>query len=87
MQPRKLQLVVNDKPVQTPDQQDRVTVPVEGLTPFTFHVPAEAIGDGKHVTIKLVYDGWIVPAQSGSSGDQRKLAVAVDWVRFTRTQR
>jgi len=85
MQPRKLQLFVNDKPVQTPDQQDQVTVPVEGLTPFTFHVPAEAIGSGKHVTIKLVYDGWTVPAQTGSGGDQRKLAVAVDWVRFTRS--
>jgi hypothetical protein len=85
MQPRKLQVFVNEKPVQTIDQQGRVAVPVEGLTPFTFHVPAEAIGNGKHVTIKLVYDGWTVPAQTGSGGDQRKLAVAVDWVRFTRS--
>jgi hypothetical protein len=58
----------------------------DSLTQFTFHVPANLIGTGKHVTLTLAYDGWTVPAQVQPGGDQRKLAIAVDWIRFTRSE-
>ncbi len=61
-----------------------VTVPTTGLTTFTFHAPAALIGDGKHLMLTLDYDGWTVPKDVGQGNDPRKLAIAVDWIRFDR---
>lgn len=36
------------------------------------------------MTVTLDYDAVIVPNEVGQSADPRKLAVAVDWVAFTR---
>ncbi|MCC6613487.1 MAG: hypothetical protein IT320_08415 [Anaerolineae bacterium] len=76
-EPRQLELRVNGEPVG-----DAVAVEPDALQEFTFDVPAEAIGDGQHIEITLAYDGVIVPAEVGQSGDPRKLSVAVDWVRI-----
>src|SRR5260221_869112 len=61
------------------------SVSVDSLGTLTFNVPASAIGNGKHTTVTLIYDGVDVPSQVGVSQDQRKLSVMVDWVRFSRT--
>ncbi|NDJ79121.1 MAG: hypothetical protein GYB65_22965 [Chloroflexi bacterium] len=76
---RQLQLLVNDIPVGDP-----VTVPTDPLTPLTFDVPADAIGSGQYVTFTLAYDGRISPAEAEGSGDQRQLALFVDWIEFAR---
>jgi hypothetical protein len=78
-EPRALRLLVNDAPLNPV-----VDVPVDSLQTFTFAVPAQIIGAGKHVTVTLDYDGWVVPAEVGQSSDPRKLALMVDWVRFKR---
>jgi len=78
-EPRQIRLWVNDQPLG-----DFVTVPIERLEEYTFHLPAEVVGNGKHLTLTLEYDTWRVPVQVGQSQDQRQLAVAVDWLRFTR---
>ncbi|MBI5961300.1 MAG: hypothetical protein HY866_21355, partial [Chloroflexi bacterium] len=74
---RELQLLVNGEPVGDP-----VIVPTETLTPLVFDLPASVIGSGQHLELTLAYDGWTVPAEAGQSGDQRRLALAVDWVEF-----
>jgi hypothetical protein len=58
------------------------TVPASNLTTLDYHIPAEAIGDGKHVTVILAYDSTDSPADVGLGGDTRKLAIMVDWIRF-----
>jgi hypothetical protein len=75
---RELRVAVNDTPLGT------VTVPTEGLRAFSFSVPADAVGTGRHVTVRLDYDRPDIPADVGQSADPRPLAVAVDWVRFAR---
>lgn len=77
-QPRQLQILINDQPVGDP-----VTVAVEPLQPYTFHIPADVIGDGQHLKLTLAYDGTLVPAEIGQGSDQRKLAIAVDSVVFS----
>jgi hypothetical protein len=77
-QTRRLRLLVNDTPV------GEVEIQPDFLQTVAFTVPAEVIGDGRHVTVTLDYDGWIAPNEIGQSADQRKLALLVDWVVFTR---
>jgi hypothetical protein len=77
-----LTLLVNG----TPAQGDTAMVPVGGLQTFTFTIPANVIGDGKHITLTLNYDAPDVPANLGASTDQRPLAIAVDWIRFKQLQ-
>lgn len=48
------------------------------LTLFTFFVPQEVIGDGKHIIVQFVYDSSDV----GQSADSRSLTLALDWIRF-----
>ncbi|HLY25648.1 MAG TPA: hypothetical protein VKQ72_04870 [Aggregatilineales bacterium] len=80
-QARQLRLLANGV-----DSGTVATVQTDQLAPFTFHVPSSSIGDGKHITFTLIYDGWAIPKDSDkNSTDTRKLAVAVDWIRFTRT--
>jgi hypothetical protein len=84
-QTRTLRLLVNDTPLEGQQQ-----VTTDSLHTYTFQIPASAIGDtaavggSNHVTLTLDYDGWVVPADSGQSGDSRKLAIMVDWIRFAR---
>lgn len=78
-EPRLLRLLVNGVPVGEP-----VTVTTDALQAYRFLIPASVIGDGKRVTLTLDYDGWTVPAAVNAGEDTRKLAVAVDWIRFTR---
>ncbi len=73
---RQLRLLVNDTPVG-----DAQTVTIDTLHEYTYSIPAGLI-DGKQDKITLDYDAVIVPADVELSGDIRKLAVAVDWIRF-----
>lgn len=61
-----------------------ITVPVEGFGQFSVGLPAEVIGDGRQVNLRLIYDSVDIPAEISQGGDPRKLAIMVDWVRFTR---
>lgn len=78
-EPRRVRLLVNETALDM-----AATVAVESLEAYTFTVPAESIGDGQHVTITLDYDNALIPVEIGQSGDQRRLAVAVDWIQFER---
>ena len=75
-EPRQITVSVNDTPIGT------VTVNQDTLSRHTFNIPAALIGSGQHVTIMLDYDAVIVPADIGQSADPRRLAVAVESVRF-----
>jgi hypothetical protein len=77
-QPRQLRLLVNDAPMGDP-----VTISVDTLNEYTFSIPASVIGGGKGVTLTLDYDAVAIPAEVDQSADTRKLAVSVDWIRFT----
>jgi len=77
--PRQLQIAVNGTPLQT-----TATVPTEGMQTFTFNVPAAVVGSGKHVAVTLNYDAPDKPVDLGVSQDPRPLAIAVDWIRFTK---
>jgi len=59
-----------------------VTVTPHNLQTLTFNMPADVVKDGKHLTLTLNYDNVVVPKDVGQGGDERKLAVAVDWVEF-----
>jgi len=61
---------------------DAVTVKPDSLQTLTFNLPADVVKDGKHITLTLDYDGVVVPKDVGQGGDERKLAVAVDWIDF-----
>ncbi|NDJ61055.1 MAG: hypothetical protein GYB67_08010 [Chloroflexi bacterium] len=78
-EPRTLRLRVNDQPLGAP-----VVVATAQLAEYTFELPAALIGDGVHVEIVFDYDGWRVPTEVGQGDDQRRLALAVNWLRFTR---
>jgi len=64
----------------------RATVREGALAEYRFTVPAAQIGDGRHVTFTLVYQGWDVAADLGLSADARRLALAVDWMRFAQVE-
>lgn len=76
---RSLELSVNGTKLD-----EQVAVVVDSLNTYTFSLPAEVVGHGKNLTLVLEYDAWVVPADVLESGDVRKLAVAVDWIRFER---
>ncbi len=79
-EPRQLSVLINNILVA-----DSVTVPVNSLHDFTFSVPADVIGNGKHVVLTLAYDAAIAPADVEPSDDTRQLAVAVATIRFARS--
>ncbi len=76
-EPRTLKLMVNGVPLGS-----AVTIIPDSLQTLTFTLPADVVKDGKHLNLTLDYDGIIVPKEVGMGGDERKLAVAVDWVEF-----
>jgi hypothetical protein len=61
---------------------DPVNVSTAALVDYMWRIPADVIGDGRHIQITLAYDAVIVPADVGQSADQRRLAVAVDRLTF-----
>jgi hypothetical protein len=75
---RELRVLANDVLLGDP-----VRVATDSLQTFTFTLPAEVVGQAKHLTLTLAYDSVIVPKDVGQSDDPRKLAVAVDWVKFS----
>ena len=77
-EPRRVVVLVNGVEVGA------VTTPTDTLRAHTFDVPAAAVGSGQHVEIVLDYDTVVVPAEVGQSADPRRLAVAVDTLRFAR---
>lgn len=81
-----LSLLVNGQPAaaQGVGGSDTLRINIDALQEVSFDLPADLIGGGQHVEITLVYDTTIVPAEVGQSSDPRRLAIAVDWVRFTR---
>lgn len=78
-EPRQLRLLVNDTPLGDP-----VTVTPDALHDYTFQLPADVLGSGQAVRLTLDYDAVVIPANVGQGADTRQLAVAVDWIRFTR---
>ena len=76
---RELQLLVNAAPLGDP-----VSVEKDGLQNLTFDLPADRVGDGKHLTFTLAYDAAVVPVEVGQSADERPLAIAVDRIQFER---
>ncbi|HEX3052274.1 MAG TPA: hypothetical protein VHP83_16560 [Aggregatilineaceae bacterium] len=85
-EPRILRLLVNGVPAPLADNSSDNTaaIPTNTLVPATFTVDAETIGDGQYITLELAYDGWVVPAEVGQSGDTRKLALLIDQITFQR---
>jgi len=78
-QPRTLKLLVNGTQIGS-----AVTVTPDGLQTLTFTLPADLVKDGNHLNMTLDFDGVVVPKDVGQGGDERKLAVAVDWIDFTK---
>jgi hypothetical protein len=76
---RGVELIVNGTPVG-----GWVSVGTGALVDYHWRIPASAIGDGQHVQLRLIPDATIVPADVGQSADPRRLAVAIDRMRFTR---
>ncbi len=76
-EPRQLKVLANGVPLGDP-----VTVTTDSLQTFSFNIPADVVEQGKHLTLTLDYDAVVVPKVVGQSGDERKLALAVDWVEF-----
>ncbi len=74
-QPRQLRVLVNGQPLGAP-----VSVAVDALRPYRFSIPADAVGDGQHLTLTLDYDATVIPAEVGQGGDTRRLALAVDTI-------
>ncbi len=89
-EPRELQVLVNGHPLSNALERglggEVVQVTTDTLQTFTFTLTAEVVGQGKHLTLTLAYDSVIVPRDIGQSDDPRKLAIAVDWVRFERAE-
>ena len=76
-EPRQLRLLANDTPLG-----EAVQVQTDNLQLFTFDLPGDITGDGKHLTLTLDYDDVIVPDDVGQSADGRPLAISVDRIRF-----
>lgn len=76
---RRVALRVNGVEIGAP-----VIVGTGGLSEYTWQVPADVIGSGQHVRITLTYDDVIVPRDVGQSGDPRRLAIAIDYLRLRR---
>jgi hypothetical protein len=76
---RELSLLLNDTPIG-----ETQSVIVDTLNTYTYQLPAELVGNGRNLRLTLSYDNVIVPKEVGQSEDERKLAIAVDWIQFRR---
>jgi len=61
---------------------DSVMIETDVLSEYRFELSADAIGDDGAVHMIIRYDGAITPQEAGVGGDTRRLAIAVDSVRF-----
>ncbi|MBL8131631.1 MAG: hypothetical protein JNL42_07215 [Anaerolineae bacterium] len=61
---------------------ESVLVSVDSLGTYAFTLPAGVVGSGAPLNLELIYEGWTVPGDIGLGEDRRRLAVAVDWIRF-----
>jgi hypothetical protein len=77
---RTLQVWVNETRL---DPTEAVVQP-DGLQMLRWRLPAAVVGAGDHLTVTLRYDAVVVPAEIGQSADPRRLALAVDWLRWAR---
>ncbi|MCA9903787.1 MAG: hypothetical protein KC547_08025, partial [Anaerolineae bacterium] len=77
-EPRQLSIAVNGQRLD-----ESMTVSTDTLGVYTFTIPADLVGAGQQIELELSYDKTIIPAEIGQSADPRKLAIAVDWIRFT----
>lgn len=77
---RHLRMLINGAPLD-----EAAAVSVDSLGVYRFRIPPTLIGSGSDLTVTLDYDGWIVPEEVGEGGDERRLAIAVDWLRFEKT--
>jgi hypothetical protein len=78
-QARQLRLLANDTPLG-----EAQTISTDALHEYTYTLPVDVPGSDKGVTLTLDYDAAVSPADLGQGSDERRLAVAVDWIRFTR---
>ncbi len=76
--PRPLTLWVNGEYIGT------ASVPSAGLTSLLFNIPANVIGNGRHVTITLGYDGTSTPPTLQNDPNARRLGLMVESVQFQR---
>jgi hypothetical protein len=77
--PRRVNVLVNGQAVG-----EAFTVSPASLNEYTVVIPAESIGDGRHVQITLTYDTAITPQALSMGDDQRPLAISADWLEFER---
>lgn len=78
---RTLRLLVNDIEIGAAQ-----SVSVDSLNAYTYRLPAALVGDGSGLKLTLDYDQVVVPVEVGQSADERRLAVAVDWIEFRRIE-
>lgn len=79
-EPRQLTLLLDGAPLTS----EPFTVLPDSLQTFTVALPIERVGQGHHLTLTLDYDAVRVPLEVGQSADERRLAIAVDWMEFRR---
>ena len=75
---RKLKVLLNGHEVGS------ATVSHDGLSTLTFELTAAEIGNGRHLTFELAYDGTDSAKALGLSDNDRPLALMVDWIKFTK---
>ena len=73
---RRVTISVNGVDVGTADVQP------ETLQSLSFAIPRDVIGMGQHIVVRIRYDAAPIPADVGQGDDPRRLAIAVDWLRF-----
>ena len=66
------------------DAGPSAAVETGALQTFSFVLPAEVVGAGRHLEVTLAYDDRLIPAEVGQSPDSRPLAVMIDRIRFAR---
>jgi hypothetical protein len=76
-EPREVRVSVNG---QFLEEQYRVSP--QSLRDYTFTLPASYINGSEDFQLTLHYDAVIVPVDVGQSADERRLAIAVDSIRF-----
>jgi len=79
-EPRRISVLVSGQAVG-----QSTTIAADGLRDYTFFIPADMIGDGKHLQIRLTYDRTLTPQSLGLGDDPRQLAISADWLQFERT--
>jgi hypothetical protein len=77
-EPRVVEIRVNDESI------GQVEIMPDRLQNIIIDLPADIFIDGEVVQVRFAYDGVLNPLEAGVGSDTRRLAIAVDWVRFER---